>query len=153
MTGSVYLHGFASSPASNQGDVLSACFAELGLPSDPATGRGKLRDPYHQRPTASYRSRGWGTARNADGSSLGGYLAALYAARYPSIERVVLMAPAFHFPKRWRQRFPGDELAQWKRSGSRKFFHYAFNEERPLGTDLSKTRTAMRTNRISNSPD
>ena len=40
------------------------------------------------------------------GSSLGGYLAALYAARHPAqIERLVLLAPAFQFPRRWRERY------------------------------------------------
>ena len=39
------------------------------------------------------------------GSSLGGYLAALYAARHANVERLVLLAPAFNFPTRWRQRF------------------------------------------------
>ena len=39
------------------------------------------------------------------GSSLGGYLAALYAARHAEVERLVLMAPAFCFPRRWAARY------------------------------------------------
>src|SRR5438034_10107261 len=35
------------------------------------------------------------------GSSMGGYLAALYAARHPEVSRVVLFAPAFGFARRW----------------------------------------------------
>jgi pimeloyl-ACP methyl ester carboxylesterase len=67
------------------------------------------------------------------GSSLGGYLAALYAADHPDVERLVLMAPAFQFPRRWRESFDGADLAQWKQEGSRKFFHYAAQQELPLG--------------------
>jgi pimeloyl-ACP methyl ester carboxylesterase len=36
-----------------------------------------------------------GEAVTLMGSSLGGYLAALYAARHPEVQRVILMAPAF----------------------------------------------------------
>jgi hypothetical protein len=37
------------------------------------------------------------------GSSMGGYLAALYAAEHSEVERVVLLAPAFGFATRWRE--------------------------------------------------
>ncbi len=67
------------------------------------------------------------------GSSLGGYLAAAYAARHENIEKLVLLAPAFQFPSRWRARFEGEEMAEWKRRGSKPFYHYAFKAEEPLG--------------------
>ena len=38
------------------------------------------------------------------GSSLGGYLAALYAARHPEAERTHADRPAFDFIARWRER-------------------------------------------------
>lgn len=38
------------------------------------------------------------------GSSMGGYLAALYAAAHPEAERLVLLAPAFGFARRWDQK-------------------------------------------------
>ena len=67
------------------------------------------------------------------GSSLGGYLAALYAARHPNIERLVLLAPAFQFPTRWRRRYSSAEIDDWKKTGARPFYHYAYKENRPLG--------------------
>jgi pimeloyl-ACP methyl ester carboxylesterase len=70
------------------------------------------------------------------GSSLGGYLAALYAARHPEIERLVLLAPAFQFPSRWRQRYSAEELARWKRECSVPAFHYGENREMRLGYQL-----------------
>lgn len=48
------------------------------------------------------------------GSSLGGYLAALFASRHSYIEKVVLMAPAFQFPRRLRARYSPEDLARWK---------------------------------------
>jgi uncharacterized protein len=36
------------------------------------------------------------------GSSMGGYLAALYASKHPEIAKIVLLAPAFAFAARWR---------------------------------------------------
>jgi pimeloyl-ACP methyl ester carboxylesterase len=64
------------------------------------------------------------------GSSLGGYLAALYASRHREIEKLVLLAPAFQFPRRWQERYSPEE---WKRQGSISVFHYADGRERRLG--------------------
>jgi pimeloyl-ACP methyl ester carboxylesterase len=57
----------------------------------------------------------------------------VYAARHTNIERLVLMAPAFQFPRRWRERMGPDGIARWKSEGTCRFFHYAYKEERPLG--------------------
>jgi uncharacterized protein len=68
------------------------------------------------------------------GSSLGGYLAALYAARHAEqIECLVLLAPAFQFPRRWRERYSPEEWARWQREGSASVFHYGDGRERRLG--------------------
>jgi pimeloyl-ACP methyl ester carboxylesterase len=74
------------------------------------------------------------------GSSLGGYLAALYAARHtnqhPSqIEKLVLLAPAFQFPRRWQERNPPDD---WKRQGFIPVFHYGEGQERRLGYQFAE---------------
>jgi hypothetical protein len=70
------------------------------------------------------------------GSSLGGYLAALFAARNPVVEKLVLLAPAFQFPTRWKARYTAEELERWKARGTIPFFHYGFNEERGLGFQM-----------------
>jgi hypothetical protein len=68
------------------------------------------------------------------GSSLGGYLAALYAARHPGeVERMVLLAPAFQFASRWRERFSPADLEMWKQQGSAPFFHYGYKSAQRLG--------------------
>jgi pimeloyl-ACP methyl ester carboxylesterase len=45
-----------------------------------------------------------GQAAQLIGSSMGGYLAALYASMHPEVERMVLMAPAFSFAQRWKDK-------------------------------------------------
>ena len=70
------------------------------------------------------------------GSSLGGYLAALYAARHREVEKLVLLAPAFQFPTRWRARYSAEELELWRVRGTIPFFHYGFKEERGLGFQI-----------------
>jgi pimeloyl-ACP methyl ester carboxylesterase len=67
------------------------------------------------------------------GSSLGGYLAALYAAQNPAVRRVILLAPAFGFALRWPERVGPGAMAAWKSAGTIDVFHYAENRTRQLG--------------------
>jgi hypothetical protein len=71
------------------------------------------------------------------GSSLGGYLAALYAARHPEqVRRVVLLAPAFRLAERWETRTGPDNMAKWERSGRLAYFHYGEKREMNLGWEF-----------------
>ncbi len=70
------------------------------------------------------------------GSSMGGYLAALYAAAHPNVERIVLLAPAFGFARRWPQRLGPEAVAKWRAEGSMKVFHHAAGEPRRVGIAL-----------------
>ena len=71
------------------------------------------------------------------GSSLGGYLAALFAARrVQEVEKLVLLAPAFQFPTRWTARYSAEELERWRARGTIPFFHYGHKEERALGYQI-----------------
>ena len=58
------------------------------------------------------------------GSSMGGYLAALYAARHAEVDRLVLMAPAFCFLKRWTETLGPAAMEKWRNGGSLDVFHY-----------------------------
>ena len=73
---------------------------------------------------------------NILGSSMGGYLAALYAARHPEVRRVVLLAPAFRLAERWEARLGSAAMAEWHRTGSLSVFHYGDLRERPLSPNL-----------------
>jgi pimeloyl-ACP methyl ester carboxylesterase len=70
------------------------------------------------------------------GSSLGGYLAALFAARHSQTQRVVLLAPGFGFARRWPQRLGEQTMRDWQRTGVLPVFHYGEKAERLLSYDL-----------------
>ena len=55
---------------------------------------------------------------------MGGYLAALYAARHPEVEKLVLLAPAFSFLTRWPEELGESKMDEWKRTGVLQVFHY-----------------------------
>src|SRR5262245_39429723 len=67
------------------------------------------------------------------GSSLGGTLAVLAAERFGArVDRLVLMAPAVMFAKPGHHLLPPERVEEWRRQGSLPFFHYGYDEERPL---------------------
>ena len=72
------------------------------------------------------------------GSSMGGYLAALYAARHKEAKRLVLMAPAFGFARRWAAALGEQGLDEWRRRGTLDVFHNASGGPRPLGWSFMK---------------
>ena len=137
MTRLIYLHGFASSPMSGKAQFFRRRLLENGIDLQiPALDAG---DFTHLTITGQLRVIDTAVAGEPAiliGSSLGGYLAALYAARHANIERLVLLAPALHFPSRWRTRYAAEDLAAWKRTGSVLVFHYGLGREVPLGYQL-----------------
>jgi len=134
MTPIVYLHGFASSPQSTKARYFQRKLAERGATvAIPRLDEGNFEALTITGQLRVIEREVHGEPAILIGSSLGGYLAALYAARHANIERLVLMAPAFQFPRRWRERIGDEGLAQWRDEGAYTFFHYAYKEERPLG--------------------
>jgi pimeloyl-ACP methyl ester carboxylesterase len=136
----VYLHGFASSPQSSKAQYFRKQFEEKGLTLEiPALDGG---DFTHLTITGQLRIVDAAVAVTDQptvllGSSLGGYLAALYAARHPlAIAKLVLLAPAFQFPRRWHERHSPEELERWRRDGSAPVFHYGYNREVPLSYQI-----------------
>ena len=132
MTRIVYLHGFASTPLSTKAQFFKRKFngAEFEIP--------QLDNEHFEKLTVTSQLQAIEEAVHGDrvilmGSSLGGYLAALYASRHANVERLVLLAPAFEFPARWRQKFSEDERDQWRAAGSRNFYHYGYKSDRLLG--------------------
>jgi pimeloyl-ACP methyl ester carboxylesterase len=133
----VYLHGFASSPQSGKARFFAGKFQELGVPfTAPQLDEGNFEGL-----TISGQLRVVEKAVGGDrvvlmGSSLGGYIAALYAARSVQVDKLVLLAPAFQFPTRWRARYSPEELELWRKRGTIPFFHYGFKAERGLGFQI-----------------
>jgi uncharacterized protein len=138
MTRVLYLHGFASSPVSQKASFfaerLRAAGAEVEVP-DLAAG-----DFEHLTLTRQLRviEDAAGSAPvSLVGSSMGGYLAAIYAARHPAVHRLVLLAPAFRFAHRWAESMGPNAVAAWKKQPV-ELFHYGDRRQRLLSYELLK---------------
>lgn len=133
----VYLHGFASGPSSQKARFFSQRFAELGIGLEvPDLAEGNF-----ERLTISGQLRviertARGEPVSLIGSSMGGYLAALYAARHSKVEKLVLLAPAFSFLTRWPEELGETKMERWKRTGVLEVFHYSEGRTMKLGYQL-----------------
>jgi pimeloyl-ACP methyl ester carboxylesterase len=132
----IYLHGFASSPRSQKArffaDKLCAAgftveIPDLGSDFRHLTVSGQLRQ---------VEGLLKGGRAILIGSSLGGYLAALSAARYPEVEKAILLAPAFGFYDLWRAEMGEERLRAWRENGTIRVFHYGEGRDVPLEFDL-----------------
>lgn len=137
MTRIVYLHGFASGPQSSKARYFRALLRSGGAHVDVPD----LADGDFEHLTIAGQLSMIDRATHGDpvaliGSSLGGYLAALYAVSHPLVQRVVLLAPAFGFARRWPERLGQAALDAWRRTGTIDVFHYADNRTRKLGYQL-----------------
>lgn len=136
----IYLHGFASSPASRKAQVFASRLAAAGADvSVPALDGGDFEHLTISGQYAILRREAAGGPVTLIGSSMGGYLAALYAAKHPNeVERLVLLAPAFHFHSRWPKMLGEEKFASWRETGALSVFHYADLKERNVGWQLAE---------------
>jgi pimeloyl-ACP methyl ester carboxylesterase len=129
----IYLHGFASGPGSRKAQFfrerLGASGADLQIPD---LSEGHFEDLTISGQLGVVERVAAGRPVSLIGSSMGGYVAALYAARHPEVERLMLMAPAFALSRRWAEWLGDGQLEDWKRRGYLSFFHYAEGRERRL---------------------
>lgn len=127
----IYLHGFTSSPCSHKAQYFRRRLAECGVALEiPALDGSDFEHLTISGQLAVIERTAAGRPLTLIGSSMGGYLAALYAARHPEVERLVLMAPAFGFLRRWGQ----DE--DWRRTGFLDVYHYGDKRRRRLSYGL-----------------
>ena len=132
-----YLHGFASSASSNKAQIfgrrLKAAGYSVAIP-DLESGDFRGLTITRQLEVAS-RAAGSGPV-SLIGSSMGGYLAALLAARHAAVERVVLLAPAFAFARRWPLRLGPEAIEKWRATGEMDMYHYGDASMRAIGYQL-----------------
>ena len=133
----IYLHGFASSPGSRKARFFEERFRELGIGLEiPALDEGRFRELTLSAQLSMVGRIAQGEPVSLIGSSMGGYLAALYAARHAEVEKLVLLAPAFSFASRWPETLGERTMAEWKRTDTLKVFHYSEGREVQLGYQL-----------------
>jgi pimeloyl-ACP methyl ester carboxylesterase len=137
----VYLHGFASGPNSRKARFFTERFQEEGV----ALETPELTPPESEGGFEVLTLTGQlrrierliaGEPCVVMGSSMGGYLAALYAERHPETAKVVLLAPAFCFARRWREYWGEERMGEWQATGYMDVFHYAQNREARVGYRL-----------------
>jgi pimeloyl-ACP methyl ester carboxylesterase len=133
----VYLHGFASGPSSQKARFFRDRFAELGIGLEvPDLAEGKFEQLTISGQLAVMERVARDEPASFIGSSMGGYLAALYAARHAEVEKLVLLAPAFSFLKRWPEELGEAKMEEWKRTGALPVFHYSEGRETSIGYQL-----------------
>ena len=133
----IYLHGFASSPASGKARFFADRLRAAGALVDiPALDAGDFEHLTISGQLRLIEQLSGGKPVSLIGSSMGGYLAALYAARHPETERLVLLAPAFCFAHRWQERMGADAVDAWRATGAAQVYHYGDNRERTLSPAL-----------------
>ncbi len=133
----LYLHGFGSGPQSRKARFFADKLEALGIPvriPDLAEG------DFERLTITGQLKLIEGILANQPvtliGSSLGGYLAALYAASHPEVERALLLAPAFGFCQLWMAELGPERLTEWQRSGTLNVFHYGQGREVPLSYEF-----------------
>ncbi|HOL72394.1 MAG TPA: YqiA/YcfP family alpha/beta fold hydrolase [Bryobacteraceae bacterium] len=129
----IYLHGFASGPGSKKAQFLHERFRshriELLVPD---LSEGDFENLTLTKQLRVIERLADGRPVSLIGSSMGGYLAALYAARHREVERLLLLAPAFGLSRRWAEWLGEDQMSAWKQLGYHSFFHYGEGRERRL---------------------
>src|SRR5437867_10984645 len=120
----IYLHGFASGPHSGKAPFFRRRLDERGVDMRiPDVNEGNFeRLTITSQLRVIEREAGDGDVRLI-GSSMGGYLAALYAARHAQVRQVVLLAPAFGFARRWPHWLGEQKVADWRRTGWLPVYH------------------------------
>jgi len=132
----IYLHGFGSSPTSKKGVIFVKYLKEkyniqLHIPD--------LNVPSFSKLSCTQALLILDTLiksiiKNNDkicliGSSMGGYIATVYAQYNPEkIDKLILLSPAFGIKDRWLHHFGSAGLENWKQTGFKEFINFATGE-------------------------
>ncbi len=137
MTPVLYLHGFASSPQSRKAQYIRERFAATGLEMElPVLVPGPFAEQTLTGQLQLIERIAGGRKVSIIGSSLGGYLASLYASRHPEVHKLVLLAPAFGFARIWSDGLGPEQMAAWEASGRMRQLNYATGLEEELNWSL-----------------
>jgi pimeloyl-ACP methyl ester carboxylesterase len=139
----LYLHGFASGALSGKAQFFRSRFADHGVDLEiPDLAAGDFENLTVTGQLAVVERLVAGETVVLIGSSMGGYLAALYASLHSNASRLVLLAPAFGFPRRWPEQLGPAKTNASRDSGYMEVFHYA--ENRPARVSWGLMEDALR---------
>lgn len=133
-----YLHGFASSPRSTKAQTLLDRFTSLHLPLElPDLNQG---DFTHLTLTRQIQQVKALFPNNQPvtviGSSFGGLTAAWLGQLCETVDRLVLLAPAFEFLSHWLPKIEPTQLQHWRSGDLLMVYHYSENRLLPLDYDF-----------------
>jgi pimeloyl-ACP methyl ester carboxylesterase len=131
----IYLHGFVSGVNSYKGSYLRQQFSQQGLTLHTPDLNGG--DFEHLTLTGQLDIiRTLTDSLEGDiimlGSSMGGYLCALFAEENPRVKQMLLIAPAFQFVTRYLAKMDQAVLQRWKKDGFIEVYHYPSRRNRRL---------------------
>ncbi len=134
----VYLHGFASSPNSSKAQFFRRKFEALGIEiAIPDLAQDNFTGLTLTAQLSVVKDAAGSGSVVVMGSSMGGYLAALYAARHEQqVEKVVALAPAFDFARLWRLRMGDEQMRVWAGRGWMETLHHGTGQVEHIGFDL-----------------
>ncbi|MFM7574123.1 MAG: YqiA/YcfP family alpha/beta fold hydrolase [Snowella sp.] len=129
----IYLHGFASSPDSAKARYIRDRFLEKQISlSVPDLNQNNFSELTLTRQIRQVSQEFNDVPVTLIGSSLGGLTAAWLGEKYPQIERLVLLAPAFGFLSHYLIRLGSETVQNWQKSGFLSVYHYAEKRSLPL---------------------
>jgi len=136
-----YLHGFVSSPRSTKVQY----FTQMLAAQDIGVRAPDFNEPEFRTMTMTRMLEQLDAQLSAApgpavliGSSLGGTLAILAAARFGArVDRLVLLAPAVMFGDPDHHLLPREEIARWKERGEYEFLHYGHGNGPTMRLPLS----------------
>ncbi len=133
----LYLHGFASGRQSRKASFFVHQLSRLNVPIEaPDLSEGRFESLTITGQLRVIDRIIGNQPVTLIGSSLGGYLAALSAAKHRQVLKVVLLAPAFRFYHLWTEQLGAAGMERWRTEGSLSVFHYADGRERAIGYQL-----------------
>jgi uncharacterized protein len=129
----IYLHGFATGPNSKKAQFFKRNVESLGYDIVvPDLAQGDFEHLTISGQLGVVERISGGKPVTLIGSSMGAYVAALFAARHAEVRHLILMAPAFDFIRRWPESLGAARMERWRASGSMPVYHYADQREREL---------------------
>ncbi len=131
----IYLHGFASGPGTRKGQYFREQLSKEGIALEiPDLNQGDFSHTTISRQLTVVE----GILRQNQepvfllGSSLGGFLAALAAERFPIVKAIFILAPGFDFYARRTQMLGKTALQEWERKRVIQVFHHHLQKMVPI---------------------
>lgn len=147
----IYLHGFASSPNSTKAQQFQSYFGNLGINLlVPDLNAGDFSHLTITRQIQQVAAEFVNLQANITliGSSLGGLTAAHLAQRYPQVQRLVLLAPAFGFLSHWLTKLSDVQLWEWEQEKYLQVYHYGQQCQLPLHWNFVNDATQYQTEQL-----